>query len=215
VKNWKRAAIILGAIIVLLIPVIAVAAIKSGRGGPSPDRPAFAQGKEGEEEEGEDGDYLRLREQYIARLRGIEPGRFANPLWRANDSSESYEAGFSQPRSNRRRSRLSSSPRSRSWRRLPRRQRRGARSAPTALRMGRLSTAATPPSAAGRQRSPSTRPTRTRSTSERHRGASGAHSTAAPIGPQSSTTLNPFRLEHSRSRRRARALSTSARVNRA
>ena len=106
-KNWKRAAIILGAIIVLLIPVIAVAAIKSGGGGPSPDRPAFAQGKEGEEEEGEDGDYLRLREQYIARLRGIEPGRFANPLWRARAVGREHQ----QQRQQRAlRSRLKSAP---------------------------------------------------------------------------------------------------------
>lgn len=105
-KSWKRAAIVLGAIFVLLIPVIAVAAIKSGRGGPSPDRPPFAQGKEGEEE-GEDGDYLRLREQYIARLRGIEPGRFANPLWRARAVGREHQ----QQRQQRDlRSRLQSAP---------------------------------------------------------------------------------------------------------
>jgi hypothetical protein len=30
------------------------------------------------------GDYLRLRAEYEARLRGIEPGRFADPSWRTN-----------------------------------------------------------------------------------------------------------------------------------
>ena len=70
----RRAAILFVApFLVLIAAVIAVAATQA-IGGASPDRPPFAQEA--------DGDYLRLRDEYIARLRGIETDRFANPLWR-------------------------------------------------------------------------------------------------------------------------------------
>lgn len=79
-KSWKRAAILVGAFLVVVVPVITAAATSSRGGGASPDRPPFGQ-EEGEGEE-EGGDYLRLRDRHIARLRGIEPGRFADPRWR-------------------------------------------------------------------------------------------------------------------------------------
>ena len=70
----RRAAILFVVpFLVLISAVIAVAATQA-IGGASPDRPPFAQEA--------DGDYLRLRDEYIARLRGIETDRFANPLWR-------------------------------------------------------------------------------------------------------------------------------------
>src|SRR5262245_4575292 len=53
--------------------VIAIAATSPS--GSSPDRPAFAQDA--------DGDYLRLREEYDNRLRGIEPGLAADPTLRS------------------------------------------------------------------------------------------------------------------------------------
>src|SRR5438552_18806294 len=77
--NWKRFTIVAVAALGLLVPVIAIAAIKS-TGGASPDRPPFAQGEEGEEGQKGEGDYLSRREQYIANLRGI--GAHTNPLWR-------------------------------------------------------------------------------------------------------------------------------------
>ena len=62
----------------LAASVIATAAMTSS-GGSSPDLPPrFAQLGEHE------GNYLQLREQYIDGLRGIQPGAFANPGWRAS-----------------------------------------------------------------------------------------------------------------------------------
>src|SRR5438128_6048635 len=53
--------------------VIATAATRSIVGA-SPDRPPFAQEA--------DGEYLQLRDVYDSRLRGLEPGGYADPAWR-------------------------------------------------------------------------------------------------------------------------------------
>jgi hypothetical protein len=74
-QGRKRVVIVVTATcLVFVVSVIATAATRS-QGGPSPDRPPFAQEA--------DGDYLQQRDAYIARLRGLEPGGYANPGWRA------------------------------------------------------------------------------------------------------------------------------------
>src|SRR5438105_12388551 len=81
-KSWKRAAILVAALAALGVPMVALAAIRASGGSSSPDFPPSALKGKGKAEE-ENGDYLRRRDEYIARLHGIEPGRFANQLWRA------------------------------------------------------------------------------------------------------------------------------------
>jgi hypothetical protein len=74
-QGRKRVAIVLAVTVVVFVAsVIATAATRS-HSGASPDRPPFAQEA--------DGDYLQLRDEYEGRLRGIEPGLFTNPTWRA------------------------------------------------------------------------------------------------------------------------------------
>src|ERR1051326_5047132 len=73
-EGRKRVGIVAAATcLVFVVSVIATAATRS-QGGPSPDRPAFAQES--------DGDYLQLRDDYFAHLRGIDPGLYADPRWR-------------------------------------------------------------------------------------------------------------------------------------
>src|SRR6266542_2719749 len=73
----RRALILFAAtVLVLAAAVIAAAAVTRTAAGPSPDRPAFAQGEESA------ANYLQLRDEWEARVRGIEPGQFFNPAWR-------------------------------------------------------------------------------------------------------------------------------------
>jgi hypothetical protein len=75
-QGRKRLTIVLAfTAFVFVASVIATAANRS-LGGQSPDRPPFAQEA--------DGDYLQLRDQYIAHRRGIEPGLYADPRWRTS-----------------------------------------------------------------------------------------------------------------------------------
>ena len=89
-RGPRRALILFAAtVLVLAAAVIAAAAVTRTTAGPSPDRPAFAQGDESA------ANYLELRDEWEARVRGIEPGQFFNPLWRtaAVQERQRQEAG--------------------------------------------------------------------------------------------------------------------------
>src|SRR2546421_3972471 len=92
----RRRALVLGVAtaFVLAGAVIATAAITGRLGGRSigvnPDLPPLAQGRG----ETDTANYLQLRDEFEANIRGLEPGLFFNPAWR----EQAVETRFRQER---------------------------------------------------------------------------------------------------------------------